>query len=124
MGSSTADMKSPQGTTHVNAYYKIFLLKFCHSYRTSVFYILRIVCITAKSGGPKRGQVSVKVQGGELGFSAQIFSYQVRCYHTVLFKKRNQYSSTVIQKSCFIFYTSTLSNQNYIISVCFLYLIF
>ncbi|KAM9364388.1 plexin-B1 [Pholidichthys leucotaenia] len=36
----------------------------------------RIVCRTGASGGEKVGRVSVKVSGGELGLSSQIFSYQ------------------------------------------------
>lgn len=60
----------------------------------------RIVCVTETSGGPKRGQASVKVQGGGLGLSDQIFSYQVCWCHTVdLKKKRNQYSSTLSTRS-------------------------
>uniref|UniRef100_A0A7N5ZT89 Plexin-B1 n=1 Tax=Anabas testudineus TaxID=64144 RepID=A0A7N5ZT89_ANATE len=37
----------------------------------------RIVCETTKSGGEKSGQASVKVRGGGLGLSAQVFSFQV-----------------------------------------------
>ncbi|XP_071331633.1 plexin-B1 [Trachinotus anak] len=36
----------------------------------------RIVCETTSSGGEKSGQASVKVRGGGLGLSAQIFSFQ------------------------------------------------
>ncbi|XP_034446959.1 plexin-B1-like isoform X3 [Hippoglossus hippoglossus] len=36
----------------------------------------RIVCETTRSRGEKSGQVSVKVRGGGLGLSAQIFSFQ------------------------------------------------
>uniref|UniRef100_A0A7N5ZZ44 Plexin-B1 n=1 Tax=Anabas testudineus TaxID=64144 RepID=A0A7N5ZZ44_ANATE len=36
----------------------------------------RIVCETTKSGGEKSGQASVKVRGGGLGLSAQVFSFQ------------------------------------------------
>ncbi|XP_069550161.1 plexin-B1 isoform X1 [Brachyistius frenatus] len=36
----------------------------------------RIVCETTSSGGEKSGQASVKVTGGGLGLSAQIFSFQ------------------------------------------------
>ncbi|XP_062283826.1 plexin-B1-like [Scomber scombrus] len=36
----------------------------------------RIVCETSSSGGEKSGQASVKVRGGGLGLSAQIFSFQ------------------------------------------------
>uniref|UniRef100_A0A8D0DBF8 Plexin-B1 n=1 Tax=Sander lucioperca TaxID=283035 RepID=A0A8D0DBF8_SANLU len=36
----------------------------------------RIVCETTSSGGEKSGQASVKVRGGQLGLSAQIFSFQ------------------------------------------------
>ncbi|XP_059189310.1 plexin-B1 [Centropristis striata] len=36
----------------------------------------RIVCQTTSSGGEKSGQASVKVRGGGLGLSAQIFSFQ------------------------------------------------
>lgn len=37
----------------------------------------RIVCRTRASGGEKSGQVSVKVSGGELGLSTEMFTYQV-----------------------------------------------
>uniref|UniRef100_A0A3Q3EXM4 Plexin b1a n=1 Tax=Labrus bergylta TaxID=56723 RepID=A0A3Q3EXM4_9LABR len=36
----------------------------------------RIVCETTSSGGEKSGQASVKVRGGGLGLSAQVFSFQ------------------------------------------------
>ncbi|XP_074537147.1 plexin-B1 isoform X2 [Halichoeres trimaculatus] len=36
----------------------------------------RIVCETTSSGGERSGQASVKVRGGGLGLSAQIFSFQ------------------------------------------------
>ncbi|XP_044066241.1 plexin-B1-like isoform X4 [Siniperca chuatsi] len=36
----------------------------------------RIVCETTSSGGEKSGQASVKVRGGGLGLSTQIFSFQ------------------------------------------------
>ncbi|XP_013875321.1 plexin-B1 isoform X2 [Austrofundulus limnaeus] len=36
----------------------------------------RIVCETTSSGGEKSGHVSVKVRGGGVGISAQIFSFQ------------------------------------------------
>ncbi|CAN9515862.1 unnamed protein product [Ophioblennius macclurei] len=36
----------------------------------------RIVCETTGSGGEKSGQASVKVRGGGLGLSAQVFSFQ------------------------------------------------
>uniref|UniRef100_A0A3Q3J4X3 Sema domain-containing protein n=1 Tax=Monopterus albus TaxID=43700 RepID=A0A3Q3J4X3_MONAL len=36
----------------------------------------RIVCQTTSSGGEKSGQASVRVRGGGLGMSAQIFSFQ------------------------------------------------
>ncbi|XP_060914554.1 plexin-B1 isoform X2 [Labrus mixtus] len=36
----------------------------------------RIVCETTSSGGEKNGQASVKVRGGGLGLSAQVFSFQ------------------------------------------------
>ncbi|TWW56358.1 Plexin-B1 Semaphorin receptor SEP [Takifugu flavidus] len=36
----------------------------------------KIVCVTARSGQEKIGQALVKVQGGGLGLSAQIFSFQ------------------------------------------------
>ncbi|XP_029006968.1 plexin-B1 isoform X1 [Betta splendens] len=36
----------------------------------------RIVCRTKASGGERVGKVSVKVSGGELGLSSQMFSYQ------------------------------------------------
>ncbi|XP_068193310.1 plexin-B1 [Antennarius striatus] len=36
----------------------------------------RIICETTSSGGERRGQASVKVSGGGLGLSAQIFSFQ------------------------------------------------
>ncbi|XP_030589713.1 plexin-B1 [Archocentrus centrarchus] len=36
----------------------------------------RIICETTSSGGEKSGQASVKVRGGGLGLSAQIFSFQ------------------------------------------------
>lgn len=38
---------------------------------------VRIVCKTHASGGEKVGQVSVEVNGGEVGLSSQMFSYQV-----------------------------------------------
>lgn len=37
----------------------------------------RIVCETTSSGREKSGQASVKVRGGGLGLSAQIFNFQV-----------------------------------------------
>lgn len=37
----------------------------------------RVVCRTRASGGERSGRVSVKVSGGELGVSTQVFSYQV-----------------------------------------------
>lgn len=49
-------------------------LFFCYS-RVSLS--CRIVCETTSSGREKSGQASVKVRGGGLGLSAQIFSFQV-----------------------------------------------
>lgn len=45
----------------------------------SLFY--RIVCETTSSRGERNGQASVKVRGGGLGLSAQIFSFQVNAAH-------------------------------------------
>lgn len=52
------------------------------------FCLLRIVCVTARSGQEKIGQALVKVQGGGLGLSAQIFSFQVCCCYIVHLKKQ------------------------------------
>lgn len=35
------------------------------------------MCETSRSGGEKSGQASVRVRGGDVGVSAQIFSFQV-----------------------------------------------
>lgn len=49
----------------------------CNSRTVCMYLSCRIVCETTKSGGEKSGQASVKVRGGGLGLSAQVFSFQV-----------------------------------------------
>lgn len=51
-----------------------------------VFESCRIVCETTSSGGEKSGHASVKVRGGGLGLSAQIFSFQVNSSQHALIK--------------------------------------
>lgn len=73
-------MKSPQGKSSVPPDHKLkinlFFPVFCNC-DSLVPLSCRIVCETTSSGGEKSGHTSVKVRGGGLGLSAQIFSFQV-----------------------------------------------
>lgn len=81
--SSTADMKSPQGksSTYPKKTNIKLLIKWTFFFFSNcdglVSLSCRIVCETMWSGGERSGQASVKVRGGGLGLSAQIFSFQV-----------------------------------------------
>lgn len=78
--SSTADTKCPRGKlpaqptqTHTDTH----TLRLSSNGGRCAMGSCRIVCETASSGEEMSGHVSVKVRGGGLGLSAQIFSFQV-----------------------------------------------
>lgn len=99
--SSTADTKCPRGKQPAQSTQTHTSQLFSNG-SSSVMGSCRIVCETTSSGEETSGHVSVKVRGGGLGLSAQIFSFQVSFHILKRFKQKNIASCVVVFWVCLI----------------------